>query len=39
MSSLKTIRLATLDVEGVRHAWFTRNGGVSDGVYSTLNGG
>ena len=24
---------------GVRHAFFTRSGGVSDGVYATLNGG
>ena len=24
---------------GVRHAFFTRGGGVSDGVYATLNGG
>jgi YfiH family protein len=24
---------------GVRHAFFTRDGGVSDGVYATLNGG
>jgi YfiH family protein len=24
---------------GIRHAFFTRDGGVSDGVYATLNGG
>ncbi len=24
---------------GIRHAFFTREGGVSDGVYATLNGG
>ena len=24
---------------GVRHAFFTREGGVSEGVYATLNGG
>jgi YfiH family protein len=24
---------------GIRHGFFTRNGGVSDGVYATLNGG
>lgn len=28
-----------LCVAGVRHAFFTREGGVSDGVYATLNGG
>jgi len=26
-------------LSGVRHAFFTRDGGVSDGLYSTLNGG
>lgn len=30
-------RLAALP--GVRHAFFTRRGGVSEGIYSTLNGG
>src|SRR5215467_3983838 len=24
---------------GVRHAFFTRDGGVSDGIYASLNGG
>src|SRR5438552_7011557 len=24
---------------GIRHAFFTREGGVSDGVYASLNGG
>src|SRR5437870_1140897 len=24
---------------GIRHAFFTRDGGVSDGVYASLNGG
>ncbi len=24
---------------GIRHAFFTRAGGVSDGIYATLNGG
>ncbi|HZY23101.1 MAG TPA: polyphenol oxidase, partial [Beijerinckiaceae bacterium] len=24
---------------GVRHAFFTRRGGVSEGVYASLNGG
>jgi YfiH family protein len=28
-----------LKVDGVRHAFFTREGGVSEGLYATLNGG
>ena len=24
---------------GIRHAFFTRDGGVSDGIYASLNGG
>jgi YfiH family protein len=28
-----------LDLPGVRHAFFTREGGVSEGVYASLNGG
>lgn len=28
-----------LSLPGVRHAFFTRGGGVSEGVYATLNGG
>lgn len=27
------------ELSGVRHAFFTRDGGVSDGLYGTLNGG
>jgi YfiH family protein len=30
---------ALSDLPGVRHAFFTRDGGVSAGLYSTLNGG
>ncbi len=30
---------ANLALPGVRHAFFTREGGVSDGVYDSLNGG
>src|SRR5688572_18246040 len=26
-------------LKGIRHAFFTREGGVSDGVYASLNGG
>jgi polyphenol oxidase len=29
----------TLALAGVKHAFFTRHGGVSDGLYATLNGG
>ncbi len=39
MSEAEYLRLATLELPGVRHAFFTRNGGVSEGVYATLNGG
>ena len=28
-----------LAVDGVAHGFFTRNGGVSEGVYASLNGG
>jgi YfiH family protein len=34
---LKASSLSALD--GIRHAFFTRSGGVSQGVYATLNGG
>lgn len=38
MSELPTIHSALLDkVEGVRHAFFTRKGGVSTGIYDSLN--
>jgi polyphenol oxidase len=30
---------SNLDLPGVRHAFFTREGGVSEGVYGSLNGG
>ncbi len=33
------IRAPALDLVGVRHAFFTREGGVSEGVYASLNGG
>jgi YfiH family protein len=39
MSEAKFLTLATLPSAGVRHAFFTRNGGVSEGVYASLNGG
>ncbi len=30
---------AALDLPGIRHAFFTREGGVSTGIYASLNGG
>jgi YfiH family protein len=36
-SMLKADSLAALD--GISHAFFTRDGGVSDGIYASLNGG
>src|SRR3954463_16397097 len=27
------------DLAGIRHAFFTRSGGVSEGIYESLNGG
>ena len=37
--NLPIVRSPLLAAAGVRHAFFTRNGGVSPGVYATLNGG
>jgi polyphenol oxidase len=33
------LKARNLDLPGVRHAFFTREGGVSEGVYGSLNGG
>jgi polyphenol oxidase len=33
------IKAATLALPGIRHAFFTRAGGVSNGLYASLNGG
>ena len=34
------IQAASLsDLAGIRHAFFTRAGGVSEGIYASLNGG
>jgi YfiH family protein len=33
------IEAKTLALAGIRHAFFTRDGGVSDGLYASLNGG
>ena len=37
MSELPVIQSPVLDLPGVRHAFFTRQGGVSDGIYESLN--
>ena len=39
MTAAETLSAATLEMPGVAHAFFTRRGGVSQGVYATLNGG
>jgi polyphenol oxidase len=33
------VRAAMLAIPGIRHAFFTRQGGVSEGCYASLNGG
>ena len=33
------IEAASLALTGIRHAFFTREGGVSEGLYASLNGG
>ena len=39
MNQLPVLTSKLLDVVGVRHAFFTRNGGVSQGIYASLNVG
>lgn len=39
MTAPPFLRAATLDAPGVRHGFFTREGGVSRGGYASLNGG
>jgi len=39
MSATSPLRAAGLELPGVAHAFFTREGGVSKGVYASLNGG
>src|SRR5580692_7870662 len=34
-----TVKADTLSLPGIRHAFFTRKGGVSSGLYESLNGG
>jgi YfiH family protein len=38
-SALQPILAAPLMQEGIRHAFFTRQGGASGGIYASLNGG
>ncbi|MGA8820116.1 MAG: laccase domain-containing protein, partial [Xanthobacteraceae bacterium] len=33
------VKAATLSLAGISHAFFTREGGVSEGIYASLNGG
>ena len=39
MTAAEALSAATLELPGVAHAYFTRRGGVSEGVYASLNGG
>ena len=39
MSAASFLTAATLTLPGIAHAFFTRSGGVSEGVYASLNGG
>lgn len=39
MSALPVLTSPLLDLPGVRHAFFTRQGGVSEGIYASLNVG
>lgn len=39
MSALPVVTSPLLDLPGVRHAFFTRKGGVSQGIYDSLNVG
>ncbi len=39
MRGAPRLEAATLRLPGIAHAFFTRAGGVSDGVYASLNGG
>jgi len=39
VTAAESLSAATLELPGVAHAFFTRRGGVSDGVYASLNGG
>ena len=38
-TSLQPIRASSLMLDGINHAFFTRQGGASNGIYASLNGG
>jgi hypothetical protein len=38
-ASLTPVTTPALALPGIRHAWFTREGGVSQGLHASLNGG
>ena len=38
-STLAPLTHPALALPGIRHGFFTRQGGVSSGIYATLNGG
>lgn len=37
--TIRALTAPALDLPGLRHAFFTRQGGVSEGIYASLNGG
>jgi len=39
MQSVPVLTARNLALPGVRHAFFTRKGGISSGIYDSLNGG
>lgn len=39
MQNLPAIRSSLLEADGIAHAFFTRQGGISEGIYASLNGG
>lgn len=39
MASAVSLHHSALDLPGIRHGFFTRQGGVSQGLYASLNGG
>lgn len=39
VQQLPVVRSQLLETEGIAHAFFTRQGGISTGVYASLNGG
>jgi polyphenol oxidase len=37
--TIGALKASSLDLPGIQHAFFTREGGVSSGIYTSLNGG